>query len=116
MVITTFLRTFYVVFVPVGPLPRIFPNSEKVMAEKKCRNIRAGQVAFSPTLVAAWNKIHAWKLLRKKLSGKKVNSRYLQRSLKAANKRYIFNDPVRCGIQATWLEELGSNSAEMHGR
>jgi hypothetical protein len=102
-----------------------------LLAEKKCRNIRAGQVAFSPTLVVAWNKIHAWKLLRKKLSGKKVNTRYLQRSLKAANIRdislmtlsevdehlasswaiYKKEKKDATTIRATWLEELAAARA-----
>jgi hypothetical protein len=44
-----------------------------------------GQVDFSPALAMAWNEIRAWKLLKRKLSGSRVNSRYLRRELKAAN-------------------------------
>jgi hypothetical protein len=54
-------------------------------ANKSCRRLKMGQVDFSPALAMAWNKIRAWKLLKRKLSGGRVNSRYLQRELKAAN-------------------------------
>jgi hypothetical protein len=43
-----------------------------------------GQVPFSLTLVLAWNKLKAWKLLIKKLKGGRVNSRFLHRVMKAA--------------------------------
>jgi hypothetical protein len=53
-------------------------------ADRKCRHLRMGQVPYSPQLVMAWNKLKAWQLLLKKRKGRRVNSRYLQRSLKKA--------------------------------
>jgi hypothetical protein len=53
-------------------------------ADKACRKLKMGQVPFSPPMVLAWNKIRAWTLVRRKLSGRRVKSRYLRRELKAA--------------------------------
>jgi hypothetical protein len=100
-------------------------------ADKKCRNIRMGQVPFSPQLVSVWKKLNAWQLLLKKLKGVRVNSRYLQRSLKGAGIKDISLITVRgveeniaeCRIQyrrlkkiapnlrATWLEEIATARA-----
>jgi hypothetical protein len=85
-----------------------------------------GQVAFSPTLEMAWNKIRAWKLLRRKLAGGRVNSRYLRRELKSANisdislltisdvddnlasawKDYRCLKKQASSLRATWIEGL----------
>jgi hypothetical protein len=43
-----------------------------------------GKIPFSPTLLENWKKILAWKLLIRKLSGKRIDSKYLARKLKAA--------------------------------
>jgi Reverse transcriptase (RNA-dependent DNA polymerase) len=59
-------------------------------AEKRCRKLRMGQVAFSPQLQKACRCIKAWSLLQKKQKGMKVSSRLLQRSLKKANISYFF--------------------------
>jgi hypothetical protein len=53
-------------------------------AEKKCRKLRKGQVAFSPELQQASRTIKAYSLIQKKLLGKKVSSRLIRRSLKKA--------------------------------
>jgi hypothetical protein len=50
-------------------------------AEKKCRKLRAGQVAFSPQLQQVRRNIAAWRLLSRKKKGLKVCSRFLDRTL-----------------------------------
>jgi hypothetical protein len=54
-------------------------------AERKCRKLRVGQVAFSPELQKVRRDIAAWKLLLKKSKGLKVSSRFLDRTLKKSN-------------------------------
>jgi hypothetical protein len=53
-------------------------------AEKRCRKLRIGQVAFSPELNFSRLKIKAWLLLISKYKKRKVNSRLLKRALKKA--------------------------------
>jgi hypothetical protein len=55
------------------------------LAEKQCRKLRMGQVSFSPAIQQARATILAWTLVRNKLSGKKISSRYLQQSMKKAD-------------------------------
>jgi hypothetical protein len=57
---------------------------EAMHAEKKCRKLRTGRVAFSPTLKLYMSQIKAWTLLQKRSSGGKESSRYLDRTLKKA--------------------------------
>jgi len=52
--------------------------------ERTCRKLRAGQVAFSPSLKVCMATIKAWSLLLKRAQGRKVSSRYLDRTLKKA--------------------------------
>lgn len=97
-----------------------------LQANKSCRKLKMGQVAYSPTLAMAWNKIRAWKLIRRKLSGARVNSRYLRRELKSANigdialltvtdadknlakcrKEYKRLKKQAASIRASWIEDL----------
>ncbi len=53
-------------------------------AEKHCRKLRTGQVAFSPELSLSRLNIKAWLLLIAKVKKHKVSSRLLARSLKKA--------------------------------
>jgi hypothetical protein len=53
-------------------------------AEKSCRKLKMGQVAFSPTVQAARINIYAWTLLLRRSSGHKVSSRLITRVLKKA--------------------------------
>jgi len=54
-------------------------------AERHCRKLRTGQVAFSPELNLIRMKIRAWLLLINKAKKRKVSSRLLKRALKKAN-------------------------------
>jgi len=54
-------------------------------AEKRCRKLRLGQVAFSPELNMSRLKIQAWLLLIARTKKRKVSSRLLKRSIKKAN-------------------------------
>jgi hypothetical protein len=54
-------------------------------AERHCRKLWRGQVAFSPELNASRMRIRAWLLLLSKSKKKKVSSRLLKRTLKKAN-------------------------------
>lgn len=54
-------------------------------ANKRCRKLKMGEVPFSPTLIIAWNRIKALQILKKKLAGRQVCSRFLNRAVKAAN-------------------------------
>ncbi len=56
-----------------------------MIAEKKCRKLRMGQVAFSPQLQQASRTINAWMLLEKKAKGMRTSSRLLRRALIKAN-------------------------------
>jgi len=53
-------------------------------AEKKCRKLRKGQVAFSPALQQAMRTIKVYTLLHRKAEGKKVSSRLLSRAIHKA--------------------------------
>jgi len=55
------------------------------LAERKCRKLRTGQVAFSPELNLSRFKIKAWLLLIDKYKKREVSSRFLKRTLKRAN-------------------------------
>jgi hypothetical protein len=55
------------------------------VAEKQCRKLKKGQVAFSLAIQSACITILAWSLICNKLKGQKVSSRYIQRTLKKAN-------------------------------
>jgi hypothetical protein len=55
------------------------------LAERKCRKICAGQVAFSPTLQTNMREIKAWMLLTKYARGLKVSTRLLKHSMKMAS-------------------------------
>jgi hypothetical protein len=97
-------------------------------ANKSCRQLKMGQVAYSPALVMAWNKIRAWKLVCRKLSGRRVDSRYLRRELRSANindislctlseatdrlvtawKEYRCLKKNASSLRATWIEGLAA--------
>jgi hypothetical protein len=53
-------------------------------AERKCRKLRMGQLAFSLELQKSRNTIYAWRLLIKRAKGEKVSSRLLTRTLRKA--------------------------------
>ncbi len=69
---------------------KLYEESDKarcaavMVAKKKCRNLRTGQVAFSPTVKLLMSQIKAWKLLLKRNAGGKVSLQFLERSLKKA--------------------------------
>ncbi len=52
--------------------------------ERSCRKLKAGQVAFSPTIKGLMSQIRAWSLLKRKAEGHKVSSRLLERCLRKA--------------------------------
>ncbi len=54
-------------------------------AERKCRKLRKGQVAYSPQLDIVSRKIYAWSLLEKKAKGLRISSRLLRRALTKAS-------------------------------
>jgi hypothetical protein len=100
-------------------------------ATRKCRRLKMGGVQFSPTVVNAWKKIQAWTLLRHKLRGKQVNSRYLSRVLKQAGINGDLSTPIEVEesltaawshykllkkqaqyLRATWVEEVAAAKAE----
>jgi hypothetical protein len=54
-------------------------------ANCRCRKLKMGQVPFSPKVVTHWNKIRAWKLVLRKIRGHKVDSKYLQQTLRTAD-------------------------------
>jgi hypothetical protein len=51
-------------------------------ADRRCRKLRTGQVAFSPELNANRMRIKVWLLLIAKLKNRKISSRLIKRSLK----------------------------------
>jgi hypothetical protein len=55
------------------------------LSERKCRKLRMGQVAFSPQLQEASQKIYAWSLLERKAKGLKTSSCLLSRALRKAS-------------------------------
>jgi len=54
------------------------------LAEGKCRKLKAGQVAFSPTIQLFMRQIRAYNLLSRCVQEKRVSSRYLDRTLRKA--------------------------------
>jgi hypothetical protein len=101
-------------------------------ADKKCRKLRMSHIPFSPTMLEHWKKILAWRLLIRKLEGKKVNSKYLARQLKKAGIKqyhhwslsearenlsmtitnYRFEKRNALEYRETWLEGVASARAE----
>jgi hypothetical protein len=75
----------------------------EAMAEKKCRWLRVGQVAFSPQLQQARRDIAVWRLLLRKKKGMKASSHLLQRLLQKT-----FIDPQ---VQQAALEVIKSHLA-----
>ena len=97
-------------------------------AEKQCRKLRMGDVAFSPEVLRWWKTIEAWKLLRKKAKGGRVSSRKLKRTiaktdiqvpnihtltaeqcqskLDAAKQTYRGVKKLATAKRETWLDEL----------
>jgi hypothetical protein len=61
-------------------------------AERRCRKLRTGQVAFSPELNASRMQIKVWLLLIAKQKNRKISSRLIKRSLEKAN----MTTEVRC--------------------
>jgi hypothetical protein len=55
------------------------------LAEAKCRKLRYGNVAYSPTLQQAREKIAGWSLLLRLKQGHRISSRKLARTLTKAN-------------------------------
>jgi hypothetical protein len=53
-------------------------------AEKRCRHLPKGRIQWSPEYGALTAELKAWKLIARKRQGKRVNSRYLSRTLKRA--------------------------------
>ncbi len=51
-------------------------------AERSCRKLKVGQVAFSPEVKLLMDQIKAYSLLKERAEGRKVSSHYLDRSLK----------------------------------
>ena len=54
-------------------------------ADKKCRRLFRGQIEFTPQLKERVASVRAWKLIRRKLEGRKVSSRLIVRMLKRAS-------------------------------
>ncbi len=77
-----------------------------MLAEKKCRKLRMGQVSFSPVIQQASRTIRAWDLLEKKAKGIRTSSRLLSRSL---NKAKL--PPESRGLP---LEKIRKNSQEAY--
>jgi hypothetical protein len=97
-----------------------------------------GEVPFSPTLVIAWNRIKALQVIQKKLSGRRVCSRFLHRAVKAANLSIDLATTTTSDIKqelskawttyktlkkqasvlrASWLEEIAvARTAGRHGK
>jgi hypothetical protein len=102
-------------------------------ADKKCRKLRMGNIPFSPTLLEYWKKILAWKLLIRKLEGRKVDSKLLTRKLKSAGIRefrdvtlseakenletaltnYCLERRNASEYRATWIEGLAAARANI---
>ncbi len=55
------------------------------LAERRCRKLRMGQVAFSPSVQAAMRSINAWSMLIRRVKGLRVSSRLLQRTMRKAS-------------------------------
>jgi hypothetical protein len=51
-------------------------------SEHRCRKLKAGQVAFSPSVKLSMDQIQAWSLLMKRAQGGKVSAWLLDRTLK----------------------------------
>ena len=99
-------------------------------ADKQCRKLRMGDVAYSPEVIRWWKTIEAWKLLRRKAQGGRVSSRRIDRTVKkadiaesdiyalsadqcqskldAAKERYRSAKKVATEKRETWLDELAS--------
>ena len=55
-----------------------------VKIARKCRKLKMGAIAYSPSYSAARTKIELWNRVVKKLRGGKVDTRYLTRKAKKA--------------------------------
>jgi len=75
-------------------------------AENKCRKLKKGQVAFSPTLQVAMKQIKAFHLLIKKRKGQKTSSRLIQRCLRQAG--------LTSSLYALSLEELEESQKQAY--
>ena len=63
-------------------------------AEKKCRKLKTGAIEFSPTIQHQRNLIRFWKLLFKRRTGHKIDTKYLSRWERKLNLNHTFNTPI----------------------
>ncbi len=75
-------------------------------AEKKCKRLKKGKVAFSPTLQVAMKQIKVFQLLIKKSKGQKTSSRLIQRCLRQAS--------LNSSLYALSLEELEESQKQAY--
>jgi len=61
------------------------------LAEKHCRKLKMGEVAWSPVLADCHSKIDFWPALVKVCSGKKVSSRLIHRLMRKAHLEGVTN-------------------------
>ena len=103
-----------------------------LQAEKQCRKLRQGTIAWSPELQQSINTVTAWQLVCRSLRGVKVNSKFLHRSCAQAgipaaprstltdaqtalSQAYVEYKRVKKGsdtLRQTWLEGLASALAQ----
>lgn len=69
-------------------------------AERKCRKLRKGHVAYSPQLNKISKQINTWTLLEKKKKRMKISSRLLRHSLNKAS--------IPIDVRAWSLEEIST--------
>jgi hypothetical protein len=93
-----------------------------LLADKKCRKLRMGQVPLSPRLVVLWHKIKAWQLVLRKCRGAKIDSKYstdiadisliteddASENLKAVRHNYKQVKRDAASIRSSWLEEVAT--------
>ena len=65
-----------------------------LQAEKKCRKLRTGSIEFSPTIQHQRNLIRFWKLILKRRSGQKIDSKYLSRWERKLSLQHTFQTPL----------------------
>ena len=106
-------------------------NQSILYADKRCRRLFRGEVAFTPELKARVASVRAWKLIVRKKEGWKVSSRLIVRlfkcrkiktpcvglmrlSMSEAKEHLKYRDFKKQAMsqQTTWLQELAQEQAD----
>lgn len=82
-------------------------------ADKKCRKLKMGAVPWSPEIAKVRQKVKVWGLIKRRMTGCKVNGRFLRREMTKANIKFDQLQVTRAEAETRYLlslKEFGARS------